>query len=160
MNKKFFFLSIIFIFLSGCGFEPMLKNLDMSKLNVKKINYSGKNDFNYLIKNYLNIDEKNNANGLVVNLTVSESISSVTKNSSGITTEEDLTINITLNVVDGENKNLLTDTLSATKRLTVSSNLSSDEERRGSERNNLIKNLTQKIKFKLHLIARQNQTQK
>jgi hypothetical protein len=160
MNKKFFFLSIIFIFLSGCGFEPMLKNFDMSKLNVKKINYSGKNDLNYLIKNYLNIDEKNNANGLVVNLTVTESVSSATKNSAGITTEEDLTINITMNVVDSENKNLLTDTLSAAKRLTVSNNLSSDEETRRNERNNLIRNLTQKIKFKLQLVAKQNQTKK
>ena len=160
MNKKIFFAAIACILLSACGFQPMLKNFDMSKLNIKKINYSGKNDLVYLIKNYLNISEKNNVNGLVVNISISENINSATKNSAGIVTEEDLTIKIILSVIDNEEKNLLFDTSSITRRLTVSSNISSDEETRRNERDNLLRNLAQKIKFKLQLVVTQNQSKK
>jgi LPS-assembly lipoprotein len=156
MNKKIF-LSIILILLAGCGFTPMLKNFDLSKLNVQKINYSGKNDLSYLIKTYLNIQETKSSQGMTVNILVSETISSATKNSAGITTEEDLTINIGLNVLDSKDKIIISDSFTSSKRLTVTNNLSSDEETRRIERRNLIQNLSQKIKFKLQLIAKQNQ---
>ena len=156
MNKKIL-LSIILIALAGCGFTPMLKDFDLSKLNVHKINYSGKNDLSYLIKTYLNIQETKNSQGMTVNILVTESTSSATKNSAGITTEEDLTINIGLNVLDSKDKIILSDNFTSSRRLTVTNNLSSDEETRRIERRNLIQNLAQKIKFKLQLIAKQNQ---
>lgn len=156
MNKKIFIFTIL-ILLAGCGFTPMLKNYDLSKLNVQKVNYSGKNDLSYLIKTYLNIQETKSSQGMTVNISVSESISSATKNSAGITTEEDLTINIGLNVLDGKDKIITSDNFTSSRRLTVTNNLSSDEETRRIERRNLIQNLAQKIKFKLQLIAKQNQ---
>ena len=70
MNKKIISI-IICLFFYSCGFQPMLKNYDISKLNIKKINYSGKNDLNYLLKNFLNLEEKNNNNGIVINLSIS-----------------------------------------------------------------------------------------
>lgn len=156
MNKKIFIFTIL-ILLAGCGFTPMLKNYDLSKLNVQKVNYSGKNDLSYLIKTYLNIQETKSSQGMTVNISVSESISSATKNSAGITTEEDLTINIGLNVLDGKDKIITSDNFTSSRRLTVTNNLSSDEETRRIEKSNLIQNLAQKIKFKLQLIAKQNQ---
>ena len=156
MNKKIL-LSIILIALAGCGFTPMLKDFDLSKLNVQKINYSGKNDLSYLIKTYLNIQETKSSQGMTVNILVTESTSSATKNSAGITTEEDLTVNIGLNVLDSKDKIILSDNFTSSRRLTVTNNLSSDEETRRIERRNLIQNLAQKIKFKLQLIAKQNQ---
>lgn len=156
MNKKIFIFTIL-ILLAGCGFTPMLKNYDLSKLNVQKVNYSGKNDLSYLIKTYLNIQETKSSQGMTVNISVSESISSATKNSAGIKTEEDLTINIRLNVLDGKDKIITSDNFTSSRRLTVTNNLSSDEETRRIERRNLIQNLAQKIKFKLQLIAKQNQ---
>lgn len=156
MNKKIFIFTFL-ILLAGCGFTPMLKNYDLSKLNVQKVNYSGKNDLSYLIKTYLNIQETKSSQGMTVNISVSESISSATKNSAGITTEEDLTINIGLNVLDGKDKIITSDNFTSSRRLTVTNNLSSDEETRRIERRNLIQNLAQKIKFKLQLIAKQNQ---
>lgn len=156
MNKKIFIFTIL-ILLAGCGFTPMLKNYDLSKLNVQKVNYSGKNDLSYLIKIYLNIQETKSSQGMTVNISVSESISSATKNSAGITTEEDLTINIGLNVLDGKDKIITSDNFTSSRRLTVTNNLSSDEETRRIEKSNLIQNLAQKIKFKLQLIAKQNQ---
>ena len=110
-----------------------------------------------MVKSYLNIQETNSPNGLIVNISISENIYSVAKNSSGVTTEEDLSIVVSVNVSDGKGSNLLTDSNSAARRLSVSNNLSSDEETRRIERNNLIRILTQKIKFRLQLISKQTQ---
>ncbi len=153
MNKKITFI-IICLFFYSCGFQPMLKNYDISKLNIKKINYSGKNDLNYLLKNFLNLEEKNNNKGIVINLSIAESISSATKNTSGISTEEDLTIIITINIQNEQNNDLLTDTISETKRLSITNNMSTDEQTRNIEKNNLIRSLSQKIKFRIQTAVR------
>ena len=153
MNKKITFI-IICLFFYSCGFQPMLKNYDISKLNIKKINYSGKNDLNYLLKNFLNLEEKNNNKGIVINLSIDESISSATKNTSGISTEEDLTIIITINIQNEQNNDLLTDTISETKRLSITNNMSTDEQTRNIEKNNLIRSLSQKIKFRIQTAVR------
>jgi len=153
MNKKIISI-IICLFFYSCGFQPMLKNYDISKLNIKKINYSGKNDLNYLLKNFLNLEEKNNNKGIVINLSIAESISSATKNTSGISTKEDLTIIITINIQNEQNNDLLTDTISETKRLSITNNMSTDEQTRNIEKNNLIRSLSQKIKFRIQTAVR------
>ena len=58
-------------------------------------------------------------------------------------------------MLNDKNVNLLTDNVSASRKLPISNNLSSDQETRRIEKNNLMQNLTQKIKFKLQLISRQ-----
>jgi len=145
----------IFVLLSACGFTPMLKDFDSSNLNIQKVNYTGNNNLIYLVKNYLNLEEKKKTKGLIVNLVISESSTSTAQNTSGIVTEEQITLSITINVLNNKNVNLLTDSVSASRKLPISNNLSSDQETRRIERNNLMQNLTQKIKFKLQLISKQ-----
>jgi hypothetical protein len=154
MIKKVFVCSILVVLFS-CGFTPMLKDFDSSNLNIQKVNYTGSNNLIYLAKNYLNLEEKKEAKGLIVNFAISESSTSTAQDTSGIVTEEEITLNITINVLNNKNINLLTDSVSASKKLSISSNLSSDQETRRIEKDNLMKNLTQKIKFKLLLISRQ-----
>ena len=154
MIKKVFVCSILVVLFS-CGFTPMLKDFDSSNLNIQKVNYTGSNNLIYLAKNYLNLEEKKEAKGLIVNFAISESSTSTAQDTSGIVTEEEITLNITINVLNNENVNLLTDSVSASKKLPISNNLSSDQEKRRIEKNNLMQNLTQKIKFKLQLISRQ-----
>ena len=154
MNKKIF-LSLVLVFLTGCGFTPMLKDFDVSKLNVQKITYSGKNDLTYLLKSSLNINETSSPRGMIVDISITESISADTKNSSGVTTEENLIITIAIKIVDSKGNALLSDSDSSNRRLSVTNNLSSDEETRRIERNNLMRNLSQKIKFRLQMVAQQ-----
>ena len=145
----------IFVLLSACGFTPMLKDFDSSNLNIQEVNYTGNNNLIYLAKNYLNLKEKKATKGLVVNFAISESVSSTAQNTSGTITEEQITLNIAINVLSNKKINLLTDSVSASRKLPISNNLSSDQETRRIERNNLMQNLTQKIKFKLQLISKQ-----
>ena len=141
--------------LSSCGFTPMLKDFDSSNLNIQKANYTGNNNLIYLAKNYLNLEEKKRSKGLVVNFVISESSVSTAQNTSGIVTEEQITLSISINILNDKNANLLTDTVSASKKLPISNNLSSNQETRTVEKNNLMQKLTQKIKFKLQLISKQ-----
>ena len=154
MNKKIF-LSLVLVFLTGCGFTPMLKDFDVSKLNVQKITYSGKNDLTYLLKSSLNINETSSPRGMIVDISITEAISAETKNSSGVTTEENLLITIAIKIVDSKGNALLSDSDSSNRRLSVTNNLSSDEETRRIERNNLMHNLSQKIKFRLQMVSKQ-----
>ena len=154
MIKKVVICSILVV-LSSCGFTPMLKDFESSNLNIQKVNYAGNSNLIYLAKNYLNLEEKMVAKGLVVNFVISERSTSTAQNTSGTTTEEQITLGITINVLNNKNVNLLTDNVSASRKLPISNNLSSDQEKRRIERNNLMQNLTQKIKFKLQLISKQ-----
>ena len=154
MIKKIIICSIFGI-LFVCGFTPMLKNFDSSNLNIQKVNYTGNNNLIYLAKNYLNLEEMKNREGLIVSFSITESSVSTAQNTSGIVTEEQITLYISINVLNDKNVNLLTDNVSASRKLPISNNLSSDQETRRIEKNNLMQNLTQKIKFKLQLISRQ-----
>jgi hypothetical protein len=158
MNKKII-LSLLFALLIGCGFTPMLKDFDVSNLNIQKINYSGKNELVYLIKTYINLQEKkgSESKGLIANLDVSESINTSIKNSSGIVIEEDLILTIQMSILDSENRILLNDSFSQSKKIEVTENLSTDEETKRTQRADLSKILAQKIKFKLQLIAKRQQ---
>ena len=153
MIKKIL-ISFLFIFIVSCGFQPMLKDFDISSLVIKQTNYTGKNEFNYMLQNNLNLNQKPNSEGFIVNLATSESISSVTKDTAGITTEEQITISIGLNVQDHMQNTLLTDTVSESSRLQVTSNLGTDDTTKNIVRQKIITNLAQKIKFKLMILSK------
>lgn len=152
--KNKIIIILLGLFLNSCGFQPLYKEFNLKDINIKKINYVGKNEINYLVKNSLNLNETNNAKGITINLTTTESLISTNKNSSGITTEELLTISVSININDSDNINLLEDTITQSKKLVVTNNLNTDEEKRRIERSNLIKNLVQKLKFKIQLTTK------
>ena len=153
MIKKIIIYSTLII-LSGCGFTPMFKDFDSSNFNIQKINYFGDKDLVYLIKNYLNLEEKKDQKGLIVRLNIKENASSTKKNTSGIVTEKQITLTVGINIVNNQGKSLLKDSVVATRKLSVTNNLSSDDETLRTAKNNLMQNLTQKIKFKIQLISR------
>ena len=153
MIKKIL-ISFLFIFIVSCGFQPMLKDFDASSLVIKQINYTGKNEFNYMLQSTLKLNEKSSSEGLILNLATLESISSVSKDTAGITTEEQITISIGLNVQDHMQNTLLTDTVSESSRLQVTSNLGTDDTTKNIVRQKIIINLAQKIKFKLMILSK------
>jgi hypothetical protein len=153
MNKKVI-LPLVFVFLVGCGFTPMLKDFDLSNINVQKIKYSGKNELTYLVKSYINVEENKNSEGIILNLDVSETVEKSAKNTSGIVIEEKLTLTIKINIVDSKKRILLSDSVSNSRKISITNNLSTDEATKKKERRNLLQGLSQKVKFKLQLIAK------
>jgi len=154
MNKKISFI-IICLFFYSCGFKPVFKDNNNTRHSYKKINYYGNNSLVYLLKNNININEKKDSDGLIANLTISQTLSTTNKNIYGIPTQEDLVINLQVNIQDKNEKSIYSDNFSIKKNLTITSNLATDEEIRNTERNNLIKFISDKIKYKLATIISQ-----
>lgn len=152
MNKKITFF-IIYLFLQSCGFQPLLKNYDISNINFKKINYSGENSIVYLLKNNLSINENRNNNGLTTDIAILENITDINKNTSGIVTEQELGLNVIIKVFNKNNQIILNESILGTRRISITNNPSSDDEVKKQEKNNIIRELAQKIKFKLYLVS-------
>ena len=141
----------------SCGFQPMLKDFDASSLVIKKINYTGLNELTYSLKSYLNLKESpDSSSGYILNLNINEIITAANKNTAGITTQEDYTLVINLIVTNSKLEVLLNDTFSETKRLDVTNNLASDDSNKRVEKRKIMQNLTQKIKFKILILSKQN----
>jgi hypothetical protein len=91
---------------------------------------------------------------MILNLDVSETVEKSAKNTSGIVIEEKLTLTIKINIVDSKKRILLSDSVSNSRKISITNNLSTDEATKKKERRNLLQGLSQKVKFKLQLIAK------
>ena len=153
MIKKIL-IPAIFILVVSCGFQPILKEIDNVDIKIQKINFIGKTELIYEIKNKLGLLENTNSNGLILTLKIEENRFAINKNSSGVATEEQLRVSIDLTVSDNNNKNLLTEKISESARFQLSDNLVNDDAEKNSILNNLIEILAQKIKFKLIILTK------
>ncbi len=150
MTKLNNFKSILFFFLLiGCGFTPILKDFDSSKIKIKEITYTGDQQLTFKLKESLSTLERNkDPNGLIISISVSKSINSVTKNTAGITTEEELSITANFEIKNSE-KTFTKDDITSSKRISVTNNLASDQEKRDIESGNLLREISQKIKAQI-----------
>ena len=56
--------------------------------------------------------------------------------------------------MDSKKRILLSDSVSNSRKISITNNLSTDEATKKKERRNLLQGLSQKVKFKLQLIAK------
>ena len=147
---------ITLILLLGCGFKPLYKEYDTTNLTFKKISYSGNNELVYLLKNNLNLKEQKDYNGYSASLTIKENFSSADKNSQGITTNENLTISVILNIKDSLSEDIIYESFEESTRLFITNNLSEYDTKKNIIKNELIKALAQKIIFRLMILQNQN----
>ena len=146
INHIIFFIIILFI--PGCGFTPMLKNVDLADIKISKIEYSGSSELVYFLRSNLNIPiTKLAKNAYLIRINLQEGATSVTKDTAGVTTREEITITIALEIFN-ENKTLIgKESLSGNKRVSITNNISTDAESRRIEKENIITNLVQELTF-------------
>ena len=146
INHVIFFIVILLI--PACGFTPMLKNVDLADIKISKIEYSGPNELAYFLRSNLNIPiTKIAKNSYLIKINLQEGATSVTKDTAGITTREEITVTITMKIFD-ENKILIgKESLSGSKRVSVTNNISTDAETKRIEKENIITNLVQELTF-------------
>ena len=145
--KSLFIISIMFVSTS-CGFTPMLKKADLSAIKIKSISYTGPNSLTYYLKNNLNINtSRAYNNGYTVKIKTSEETSSATKSTAGITTEEEVKININFRILDKNNKLVGEDNISGSRVVSVTNNVSTDDEVKRIEKENIITNLIQQLTY-------------
>ena len=139
---------IIFLLLTSCGFTPMLKDVNLEDLRISKIEYLGPNDLVYFLRSNLDIPiVKFNKNSYVVQIQIREGAKSVTKDKAGITTREEITIGITFKIKDDKNTVIGSESLSDSKTVSVTNNISTDAEIKRIEKENIITNLIQQLTF-------------
>ena len=145
--KKIFYIFFILL-LTSCGFSPILKNVDLSSVKINKIDFEGPSGLTYYLKSNLNIPiEQNLKNAYSLKLNIIESSSSVTKDTTGITTEERVSVTINFQILDKENKLIGSESLSDSRVISVTNNVSTDDEVKRIEKENIITNLIQQLTF-------------
>jgi len=145
---KQFYIFITLLFLTSCGFSPMLKNVDLSDIKINKIDYSGPSGLTYYLKSNLNTPiNKALKDAYSLKINVGESADSVTKNTAGITTEEEITVTINFQIFDNKGKQIGGESLSDGRVVSVTNNVSTDDEVKRIEKENIITNLIQQLTF-------------
>lgn len=145
---KQFYIFIILLFLTSCGFSPMLKNVDLSDIKINKIDYSGPSELTYYLKSNLNMPiNKALKDAYSLKIKIGESTASVTKDTSGITTEEEVTVTINFQIFDNKGKQIGGESLSDERVVSVTNNVSTDDEVKRIEKENIITNLIQQLTF-------------
>lgn len=145
---KQLYIFICLLFLASCGFSPMLKNVDLNDIKINKIEYSGPSGLTYYLKSNLNMPinkELKEAHSLKIN--ISESSASVTKNTAGITTEEEVAVTINFEIFDSKGVQIGGESLSDGRVVSVTNNVSTDDEVKRIEKENIITNLIQQLTF-------------
>lgn len=146
MKKNFYIFFILL--LTSCGFSPILKNVDLSSVKINKIDFEGPSGLTYYLKSNLNIPvEQNLKNAYSLKLNINESSSSVTKDTAGITTDERVSVTINFQIFDKENKLIGSESLSDSRVISVTNNVSTDDEVKRIEKENIITNLIQQLTF-------------
>ena len=146
MKKNFYIFFILL--LTSCGFSPILKNVDLSSVKINKIDFEGPSGLTYYLKSNLNIPvEQNLKNAYSLKLNINESSSSVTKDTAGITTEERMSVTINFQIFDKENKLIGNESLNDSRVISVTNNVSTDDEVKRIEKENIITNLIQQLTF-------------
>ena len=153
MKKKLGVIVFLFL-LFGCGFAPVLKNIDNTEIKVKKLRISGNvtDDTSFLLKNYLSFNEKN-VDGLDILIVLTETFSSIEKDSAGISIKDNFIINVQM-IIKKDDKILTKDNFSESKEITITSNPEIDEQNKNNERKNILRNISRKIKFKTLIISK------
>ena len=145
---KQFYLFVILLFFTSCGFSSMLKNVDLSDIEINKIDYSGPSGLTYYLKSNLNIPiNKALKDAYSLKINIGESSASVTKNTAGITTEEEVTVTINFQIFDNKGRQIGGENLSDGRVISVTNNVSTDDEVKRIEKENIITNLIQKLTF-------------
>jgi len=145
---KQFYIFITLLFLTSCGFSPMLKNVDLSDIKINKIDYSGPSGLTYYLKSNLNMPiNKALKDAYSLKINIGESSASVTKNTAGITTEEEVTVTINFQIFDNKGKQIGGESLSDGRVVSITNNVSTDDEVKRIEKENIITNLIQQLTF-------------
>jgi len=145
---KQFYIFITLLFLTSCGFSPMLKNVDLSDIKINKIDYSGPSGLTYYLKSNLNVPiNKALKDAYSLKINVGESVASVTKNTAGLTTEEEVTVTINFQIFDNKGKQIGGESLNDGRVVSVTNNVSTDDEVKRIEKENIITNLIQQLTF-------------
>ncbi len=145
--KQLFYI-IFFFSLASCGFSPMLKDVNLNDIKINKIDYSGPGELTYYLKSNFNMPiNQGLKDAYSLKINIAENSSSVTKDTAGITTEEMLNISINFEILNNQGALIGLDSISDGRTIRITNNVSTDNEVKRIEKENIITNLIQQLTF-------------
>ena len=103
----------------------------------------------YLKKNLqVNVDQKAKL-GYIIKINTSKNISSVTKDTSGANTEEQITVNINLKVLNSKDEEIGSDSINGSRVVSVTNDFTQDTETNRIETSNIIASLSKDLTFSI-----------
>jgi outer membrane lipopolysaccharide assembly protein LptE/RlpB len=148
---KVFYILLI-IFLSGCGFKPVLTNTNFKKPKISELKIDGPSDLIFNIRSKIQIIETKNKKDPGLFIKISKTISPESKDTTGKVTSEKLTINCNYEIINTLGKKISSDSLVSTKLYPVTNSISEDKDKVSTEEYNLLNELVDKLNFKVALI--------
>ena len=100
MLKKLFFILIVLNILQGCGYSPIYSSNNNTKINIEEISLNGDWELNNFIKNSLkrhSSESKTEKFKVYINTIYTKN--SITKDSTGKTTNYLLTAEVNINII-------------------------------------------------------------
>lgn len=87
------------------------------------------------------------ADAYALKIKINESASTVTKNTAGITTEEKIIITINFQIISSKGNIVGSETLTDDRVITITNDISTDDEVKRIEKENIMTNLIQQLTF-------------
>ena len=150
-NKKIILISILFLFLYGCGYTPLYTNKENINFNIKSLEIEGDTQINNFIKSNL-INYINNGaqyNNYIVKINSKFSKKSLAKDRTGKTTDLKLVaeINIEYKEENSSSNDNSTKIVSFSEDFNIKKNQNNFEQR--DYEKSIKKNLSQKLTDKM-----------
>jgi len=149
--KKISFISLLFLFLSSCGFSPIyLKN--QKPLTFAKIEITGEKETVFDLEKKLNLTaNEKDERGYIFKAQVFQSLETSATDNRGIAIQENLKLNFTFQVFDKNNTVLYQDNLFKEKKISITDNMNSNQQIRNAEKKILLDSLVDIISFSLRV---------
>tara|TARA_B100001996_G_scaffold132002_1_gene100402 strand:- start:1507 stop:1986 length:480 start_codon:yes stop_codon:yes gene_type:complete len=123
LNKTLFFL-LIFGFLVGCGYEPLL-NVQNQKFSIKKFSLEGNKRLGGTLRNNL-LTSKKEENNLILTVVASKKNEISNKSETGKVLEYTVSISFEITAVDEKNKTIILSRVYSKKQSYAASNIHLD----------------------------------
>ena len=112
----------------------------------------------YLLKNNINLEKnKRLKEGYTVKINIIKDVSSATKNTSGVTTQEQITVIVNLSILNSKGIEINYDQIKDSRVIDVTNVITTDSETSRTTINNLITNISRKLIFSIKANILQDQ---
>jgi len=154
--NKIFYVFMISLFLSHCGFSPIYNvNTNAKKIIISKIEIIGDKNLSFDLEQKLNFnkDEKS-LNAYIFKAQIYDTLENSLIDSRGIATEEILRLTVSYQFEDRSGTIIYQDSISKDKRVSVTDNISSNVLIKNNEKKLLLDSIAQNISFKSKIILK------
>mgnify|MGYP006186049943 CR=1 FL=1 len=153
-NIKIIFIFFLLILITSCGFKR-INDKDSNKIFIQNINIVGEQRIAYLLKNNISlISNSNSKNKYNINLKVKKRKTNKIKNTTGKVERYNLSISINLQLINNDNKKIITKTFNRNNDYDVATTHSATINNENIATRNTIQQLSEDVIYFVKILMR------